>query len=293
MDAEWTALRAGRQADARKHYLAARQLCEARGFDYVPLSELTAPEADLDALVARLLSLAKDGNLEAGPVAVAAVMGTVPEALPHLGEIFESVAEATKSERLKKTEAQEEKWRAPRLLAIRHFTELRGDKPFDQYTREDGLAFRKWWLDRVASGYSINMGNKELGWLAKMVRLWLELQAIERDNPFAGLRLQGSNAGHRPAFSRDWVRDKLLAPGALDGLNEEARDVLLVMVNTALGPGEILGAAQEDWNLSANIPHVSVHDGARTLKTTHRGRDVPGAGRQPECLPPDRGARGN
>ncbi|WP_366942749.1 hypothetical protein [uncultured Paracoccus sp.] len=46
-------------------------------------------------------------------------------------------------------------------------------------------------------------------------------------------------AGQRPPFSSGWIQDKLLAQGALDGLNEEARAILLAMVNTGGRPSEI------------------------------------------------------
>ena len=38
--AEWEAMLAGDTGTARAHYLAARQLAEARGFRYVPVAEL-------------------------------------------------------------------------------------------------------------------------------------------------------------------------------------------------------------------------------------------------------------
>jgi len=38
----------------------------------------------------------------------------------------------------------------------------------------------------------------------------------------------------RPPFSEDWIRTRLLATGALDGLNGQARALLLGMINTGL-----------------------------------------------------------
>jgi hypothetical protein len=39
-----------------------------------------------------------------------------------------------------------------------------------------------------------------------------------------------------------FVREWLLAPGALDGMNAEARDILLMLVNTGLRPAEVTDA---------------------------------------------------
>ncbi|MDA1237277.1 MAG: hypothetical protein O3A53_21130, partial [Acidobacteria bacterium] len=46
-----------------------------------------------------------------------------------------------------------------------------------------------------------------------------------------GLSIKENDAGTRPPFSTDWIRDRILAPGALNGLNSEARGIMLGMVN--------------------------------------------------------------
>lgn len=287
VEAEWAALKAGHKAEARKHYLAARRLCEARGFPYIPLAELTAEGADLEALVARVLSLSSAGRDATGAAARGAtlaaphpvpeaVVGLVPEALPHLGEIFADVEAATKAERLRFTPDQIKRWKNPKLKAIGAFVALAGDKPLNQYTRDDALAFRDWWLARIeAEGYSINYANKQLQWLGTMTSTWCKLRKVPDPGLFGGLSIRGTNSKTRPAFSREWVQYMLLAPGALDKLDREAADILLVMVNTALGPGEICGVALPDWRLSYNIPHVVIHMEERTLKGPQRARAIP------------------
>ena len=46
-------------------------------------------------------------------------------------------------------------------------------------------------------------------------------------NPFSVLALKKSEMKHTPPFSRTWIKDHILAPGALNNLNQEAADVLL------------------------------------------------------------------
>ncbi len=46
-------------------------------------------------------------------------------------------------------------------------------------------------------------------------------------NPFSVLALKKSEMKHTPPFSRSWIKDHILAPGALNNLNQEAADVLL------------------------------------------------------------------
>ena len=73
----------------------------------------------------------------------------------------------------------------------------------------------------------------------------------------------------------------ILAPGALDGLNDEARDILLAMVNTGAGPGEIIGL---EIATSASITNSRISksgpNDVRSLKTAHglRAREIPALG---------------
>ena len=82
-------------------------------------------------------------------------------------------------------------------------------------------------------------------------------------------------ANTRPPFSIKWLSEVLLAPGALDGLNAEARCIMLGMVNTGYRPSEgaMLTAAQ--IRLDAEVPHIKIEPVGRTLKTSHSRRVIP------------------
>ena len=95
-------------------------------------------------------------------------------------------------------------------------------------------------------------------------------------SPFAGMRLEGTDEETTvPGFSRDFVANKILADGALDRLNDEARDILLMMINTGLRPSEITDAPLSDFHLDHNIPYFSVTATGRQLKQPHTARDIP------------------
>ena len=100
---------------------------------------------------------------------------------------------------------------------------------------------------------------------------------MELTNPFAKLRFKGKKTKTKGLpFSEDFIRDRLLADGALDGLNEDARDVLLVMVNTGARPSEIVGCASGAWQLSADVPHLDISQQIpRVLKTEMAPRQIP------------------
>jgi integrase len=96
--------------------------------------------------------------------------------------------------------------------------------------------------------------------------------------PLSDLALKEDERRTRPPFSVDWIRDRLLALGALDGLNTEARCIVLGMVNTGYRPSEgaSLGAAQ--IRLDAKVPHLSIEPVGRQLKSAYARRVIPLAG---------------
>lgn len=280
--AEWEALVAGDADNARKHYEAARELAQARGFPYVPIKQLA--EGDLADLVARVLSLAGPGGL-ASPAATGAVLGSVPEVMPTLTEVLDEYCKLTKTRHVQKSEAQKHRWKLPRDRAIRNFLSVCATKrdadgnpaamPVNEITRADALKFRDWWSGRVEGGMKIESANKDFGHLAEIFGTWADLTQTPLANPFAKLRLEGRDERDTPAFSRKWVKSRLLADGALAGLNDEARDVFLMMVNTGLRPSEITDAPLSDFDLTGPVPFLRVAPNGRELKVAHTRRDIP------------------
>lgn len=272
--AEWAAIEAGDSAAAHAHYLAARRLAEARGVPYVPMADLVG--GDLEALVARVLSLAGVGGALAGPEVAAAVLGAVPPALPTLSEALPEYFDLTRTRHLKKSPAQLHRWKLSRERAVRNWSAVTGDPSMDRIARADVLKFRAWWSGRiVAEAMTVDMANKDMAHLRSLFRTYCDAHGLDLQNPFAGLSLDGKTKGEKPAFSPEWVRTKLLAPGALAALNAEAADVLLVMVNTGARPHEIIDAPLADWRLDAAVPHLKVTATERELKVAHTARDLP------------------
>lgn len=281
--AEWEALLHGDTVSAHRHYDAARRLAAARGFDYVPMADLAG--GDLNALVARVLALAKaGGGLEPSEVA-AAVLGAVPAAYPTLPGMLAEYIKLVETRHVQKSPAQLHRWKLPRERAVANFVAVTSPKdatgapapvPVDAITRQDALRFREWWQGRIATdGHKIETANKDFGHLSEIWTTWADLTQSPLPNPFAKLRLDGDDSGTTPPFSRAWVADRLLAAGALDGLNEDARDVLLVMVNTGIRPSEAIDAPLADWHVGAPIPFLRIAANGRQLKVKHTARDIP------------------
>ncbi|WP_141703084.1 hypothetical protein [Cereibacter johrii] len=106
--------------------------------------------------------------------------------------------------------------------------------------------------------------------------------------PMEGIPLKNGEKRTRPPFSDKWIREKLLAPGALDGLNLEARCLLLGMVNTGYRPSEGAGLLPEHIRLDGDVPHISIQPVGRALKSQYSRRMIPLVG--PNGFPRYRGS---
>ena len=68
-----------------------------------------------------------------------------------------------------------------------------------------------------------------------------ELKRLNLDLPLGSLKFKQEEPKRRPPFSENWIRTRLLAPGALAAMNTESGCSLLGMINTRYRPSE--GAA--------------------------------------------------
>ena len=111
--------------------------------------------------------------------------------------------------------------------------------------------------------------------LSAMVGQTLKLHGIEQKNPFREIKF-AENPSKPPPFSREWIERKILAPNALEKLNNEARDIIHILINTGARPNELAGLAVEDIILNAEIPHIKIRPNEhRAIKNRSSRRDIP------------------
>jgi site-specific recombinase XerC len=269
----WLDLANGQAQEAQRRYDGARRRARVFGFDYAPAAVLA--ERPLLELLERVEKLLEAGLLDdAG--AAAALLGGEPKPALKLSEVFPKVEELTRGEIADMSPDQIRKWRHPRLRAMNNLIAVVGDKNVHELQRADGIDFRDWWSDRVVSeGLRAETANKDLGHVEHMLsqvdkRLQLDLQPV-----FADLRLDGPGDGVRAAFEPAFVRDRILATGAMDDLNEEARDVVYVMAETGMRISEIVNLSVKTIAIAAEIPHVMVRPEGRRMKTSPSRREIP------------------
>ncbi|MDQ0314879.1 tyrosine-type recombinase/integrase [Amorphus orientalis] len=268
----WRDLRSAETANVSERYRAACRRARALGFDYAPAAEVA--ERDLDEIASRLAAAVRAGQSDG--VTRPAVLGAVPKPTFRVSTLLEAFEDVMRPSLASMSEDQRRKWRNPKRRAIANLLTVIGDKDLLEITRGDALDFRAWWADRVlVEEVQIATANKDIGHLNKMLRTLDQQHRLGLDPVFAQLRMEGEEARSRSAFEPDFVAARLLAPNALDGLNDEARAIIYLMAETGLRVSEATSLTSETIKLNHEVPHVQIRGIGRKLKTPQSERDIP------------------
>jgi integrase len=275
LETYWRDLAHGKAAGARQRYREAAVRARRLGFDYREMGDMIEAQATLE-LVRRIEALEARGRLT-DPPSLDAVLGGV--AAPHVmvSDVYDEHFALERANLGNKSEQQVRLWANPRKAALADFmTALRSDKPIGDLTRADTNAFRKWWSDRIErEGYSRDTANQQFGVLRTMFESVARSHDIELGVLFDRLRFKPED-NQRPAFDPAFIVERLLAPGALDGLNDEARRAFYVTIETGMRPSEICGLNKPLIKLNDAVPHVIVTEtDEREIKTKNSRREIP------------------
>lgn len=269
----WEARLAGHSGDAEQRFEAARQLAQTRGFRYIPAKTIaTLPtDAVLDRVEAIRSVEGRPDKMEA-----AAILGGAQDQPLTVQRALDLYWTLAKDKTFGKSEDQLRRWKNPRLKAVRNFIDIVGDKAVKDITGDDMLDFRQWWLERVETeGLTPNSANKDLVHLSDVLKTVNKMKRLGLVLPLSDLALQEGEKRQRPPFSNDWIKEKLLKPRVLDGLNKEARCILLGMVNTGYRPSEGAGLGPAQIRLDTAVPHISIEPNGRQLKSEYARRIIP------------------
>ncbi|PQO24827.1 integrase [Rhodobacteraceae bacterium WD3A24] len=273
----WEARLAGESHEAEARFDAARRLAEVRGFRY--LNAPAVAKLPVEQLVERVEAVPAEARGEPDKLEARALLGGAGEPCITVSKALELFWTLAADRTIGKSQDQLRRWRNPRIKAVKNFLAVVGDKPLAEITGDDMLDFRQWWVERIAeSDLTPNSANKDLTHLSDVLKTINRMKRLNLALPLSDLTLKGGEKRQRPPFSNDWIREKLLAPGALDGLNTQARCIVLGMVNTGYRPseGQALTAAQ--IRLDHNVPHISIEPDGRQLKSEYARRVIPLSG---------------
>jgi integrase len=162
------------------------------------------------------------------------------------------------------------------MRAVAQFVEVVGDKPVAELTEADGIAYAEWWRERVVEeNVAAKTANKDMGQLSRMLKEMSIRRRLKLPDVFRGLRLRGEVDNSRQPFDPEFIQSRLIDGDALSGLNDEARRVLYVMMETGLRPSEIVNLREGTIHLDAPIPYVEIAADGRRLKTEDSAREIP------------------
>lgn len=273
LTAMWEAKLAGRSEDAIVRFDAVQALARKKGFTYLPLDQVI--QLDQKAFYDRVLSITEnDGKLDLAEAR--AILGVEPPPGINISTALELYWGLSRDKAFGKSPDQLRRWKNPRKKTIQNFITLVGDKDISEITRADMLEFRTWWLDRIEfEGLTANSATKDFNHLRSILRTVNEMKELGLNLPFDKLSIQETKRPKRPGFSDHWIRDVLLKPGALEGLNAQARAIFIIMINTGARLSEIANLKREHIALNEPIPYMHITPVDRQLKTISSERKIP------------------
>lgn len=266
-EAYWRSLLNGRAEDAQARYDAARARARGFGFDYLQPEDIARlPAAEFHARI--------DAAREAPPAqeesAIVATLGGEPVPRLMLSGLFAEFEALHRAANRDMSEDQIRKWRNPKKRAATNFIDVVGDRPLADVTRAQALDFRAWWEDRIlAEGVEVATANKDFGHLNTMFKAIERAKRVGLGPIFAEMRIAGETYGQRTAFLPTYIQDVLLADGALDMINVEARHILYLLSETGL-------RLSEACNLTAETIRLDERGGGRLTS-----RDSPSSAGRP------------
>lgn len=274
--AEWEARRAGRSDHAEKRHQAARDLAEAKGFRFIPMDQVA--QLPIEEVLSRIEAIRMHGG-KPDMFDAAALLGKTAAPEIKVSRALEIYFEITEDRLLGKSTDQVRRWENPRKKAVANFIAVNGDIAIHQITGDSMQDFKDWWVKRIrAEGLSSTSANKDLVHLGDILKTVNTQKRLKLDLPVRGYALPISVAQQGAAFSEKWIKDKIIKNPALMKLNQEARGILLGMVNTGYRPSEGAGLSGPQIRLDTTVPHISIEPNGRQLKTQNSERVIPLAG---------------
>jgi hypothetical protein len=281
----WGAMLAGDdQVRARRIYEATVRRAEAMGFDYRPAAELA--ELPIGDLVERTKAIAAAGRTIEQQAALLGGETPPPLVLTAVYDLY--VDEIATAELRTKSLQQRRKWTNVKKRSVERFVEVVGDIEMNRISREHALKFWRYWQQRIApkegrATHTPSSGNRELGSLRTIyAEYFAHIGQMDRVNPFAGLSFaeKAKQKKLRPPFPTDWIRTKILQPGALNRLNDQARAIVLATIEVGARPSETCNLTSEQIRINAAVPHLAFEerddpDDPRELKSAASIRVVP------------------
>lgn len=274
-------------SDGMEAFNAAVRIARSLGMSYRSAKELA--EGRIEDILSRVETAHVISPDASDPGTVAAVLGGVGKPLLRLSQLADHVDGLATDENRFKNKTQLRKWRNGNKRALAQAIDAIGDDILVQdFTAEHAMKHLLSLEKRVArKEISAETVKKELTYASSCFKRYYWAAGVAHPpRPYAGLSVSKGVAkiAHKPKdqkrkreLSVDWIRQTLLASGTLDGLNPEARDILLICVETGCRQSEIYNTPLADIHVQGPQPYFELRptEGMRELKNSASERRVP------------------
>lgn len=245
-------------------------------------SDKMADDLNVEQLLGRIDAL--ETALGSGAeISQAAIIGSVELPRHKISDVLEIYIEKIMAHELaKKNDAQRHRWKTSHERYVRNFIGACGDIAIDDINRADGLAYRDYFSERVLEPdldlrIDAASANREIGSLAVIYKRYYKYLGTDSPHkPFVDLKFKEAPGQRRDYFEVKWLKNLLLKPELIEGLNYDARLILLCMVETGMRPIEICNIDIANVIYEKGCPHVIIEprDGYE-LKTDSSRRVIP------------------
>ncbi|EEB86509.1 DUF6538 domain-containing protein [Roseobacter sp. GAI101] len=280
-------------------FAAAIAFATSRGMTYRPVDEIA------QGSLARILEGIEALRPNDPPEAAVALLGGAEAPSLRLSQLVDEVERIRTHDNRFKSPEQIRLWRNPRLRATKNLQAAIGeDIEVAKIDNGTALRHRSWWRKKMAqSGQSADTANKDFSNMAGMLSAYFEdILMIDAPRPYAGITIRDRHAvkGRKLEMPHSWIVEHWLQPGALARLNDEARDILLMSIETGGRQSEIVDLPPGAIVLDAEIPHILISntegEHRREIKNVISTREMPLVGlalaaarRNPDGFPRYRG----
>lgn len=281
----WECKLEGNDAEADSRMEAASRLAQRRGYRFMTTDHVAQlPIAE----IGQRLDAVKGKSGKVDKLEAEALIGLVKVPKLNVRQALEEFYRVGADKIIGKSVDQIRRHKAPRLKATNNFIKAVSNKPLGEISQDDMYEFRSWLVKKVAlKEIKASSANKDLTYLKAMWATVARAKKITLAYSNEGLTIADTTKrkATRPPFSDNWIKTKLLADGALDGLNVEARMILLGMINTGYRPSEGAGLVASTIRLDTDVPHILIRpEDHRSLKNANAERVIPLTGISLEAL---------
>lgn len=274
VEAYWKSLLQYKTKHSTERFKALVKVSKQFGFTYK--SHMQLPLLELRELISRIIYAEQN---KADDLVTDAVFGKEEPIDLMLSEALIRFWDYSKPKLINKNADQQRKWRNPRIKAVNNFIKQVGDKPINNITNLDMIKLRDWWLKRMEKedikADTINKDFTHLKGVIETVSTHEQI-SIEIEKIFKKVQIKETNQGTRTAYSSEFIRNEILNSGKLDEMEDQAKCILHICIETGARPIEIVNLIEDDIHLNAQVPYIYIKPRkGYSLKTQESERKIP------------------